>query len=329
MAVTQIADIYVPAVVAPLVNDRFLLKSAIIRSGAVTQDALIASNIAKGHAFEVPFRKEISSHTANVSSDDPAVIAAAQKLDYGFTRVAPLNRNGRWGAADLARIVAGDDPLAAVGNQLGDFWAKEVQGSFLSMLTGIFADNIANDASDMFFDVSIATGTVSSANKASRDAFIEAKATAGDRRQDFSLCFMHSSVAKYLEKTDTTSFEKPSAAMPFKAYNGMIVIEDDSIAITGATGYKASTIYCVAAGAIGYDFSSQGLIAEESEREAAGGNGGGVEYIYSRRRYAFAPNGISFLSITNPTDAQLATAANWDRKVGRKNVGLAALKVNI
>lgn len=329
MAITKLADIYNPLIIAPLISERFLLKSALIRSGVVANDNQVAGLCRAGTIGELPFRADFSAHTDNVSSDDETTDAAAQKLTYSLARVAPLNRNGRWGAADLARVVAGDDPLAHIANMIGDFWAARKQDAMLSMLTGVFADNIANDTSDMLLDLSISTGTVAAANRISRDAIIEAKATAGDRRTEFAICFMNSAVAKTLEKLDATSFEQASQLMPFKTYNGMIVVEDDSIAITGTGAYKASTCYFATTGVFGYGESTEGLVAEELDRAPAGGNGGGIEYLYSRRRFALAPNGLSYIGAANPTNATLALAASWDRKVARKNVGLAAVKVNI
>ena len=322
MAVTQIADIYNPLVVGSKAAERFLLKNALIQSGAFALDGEISNLIARGTAGELPFRQDFSSQTDNISSDDPSTDATAQKLAWTFQRVIALNRNGRWGSADLARIIGGVDPLGDLANGIGDFWAARFQDAALSCIQGIIADNIANDAGDMFLDLSVSSGTVLAANKASRDAIIEAKATAGDRRGELG-------VAKHLEKIDTTSFTLPSEVMPFKSYNGMVVVEDDSIPVTGTGAYKASTLYFAAAGAIAWGQSTEGLVPEEFDRAPAAGNGGGVEYFYSRRRFAFAPNGFSCLAAANPSNATLALAASWDRKVARKNAGIAALKVNL
>ena len=84
-----------------------------------------------------------------------------------------------------------------------------------------------------------------------------------------------------------------------------------------------------AVGRLRPEFSLRQSEAEELDRAPAGGNGGGIEYLYSRRRFALAPNGLSYIGAANPTNATLALAASWDRKVARKNVGLAAVKVNI
>jgi hypothetical protein len=57
-----------------------------------------------------------------------------------------------------------------------------------------------------------------------------------------------------------------------------------------------------------------------------------VEELHIRKRWIMQPSGHSWLAASmaslSPTNAELATAANWNRIVPRKNVPLAFLITN-
>jgi hypothetical protein len=70
-------------------------------------------------------------------------------------------------------------------------------------------------------------------------------------------------------------------------------------------------------------------------RREEAGQGGGSEVLYSRRELLMHPRGFAWLATPgsgmagqSPTNAELATATNWDRRFARKLIPLAELRVN-
>ena len=77
-------------------------------------------------------------------------------------------------------------------------------------------------------------------------------------------------------------------------YQGHRVVVDNGMPVITGTPNKALVIL-FAPGAIGYA-SGQPDRAQEFERQAARGNGGGVDTLWSRRDVIMHPLGFSFLS---------------------------------
>ena len=120
-------------------------------------------------------------------------------------------------------------------------------------------------------------------------------------------------------------------------FMGRRVIVDDGMPFTAAAGTGAGdaaaqyTSFLFGTNLVGYAERAPRVPAEV-EREAAQGNGAGVETIWERKSWVIHPFGTQFLSASltdgNATWAQLRAAANWDRVVERKNVPFAALITN-
>ena len=94
-------------------------------------------------------------------------------------------------------------------------------------------------------------------------------------------------------------------------------------------GFKyTSVIY--GAGAFGYGVGSA-EVPVEIDRLAGGGNGGGIETLWERNTWLIHPFGFkqtSTPSAVSFTQAELSTAAVWDRVVDRKLVPMAFLVTN-
>ena len=72
----------------------------------------------------------------------------------------------------------------------------------------------------------------------------------------------------------------------------------------------------------------------EITRDPDIGDGGGADYLTTRRFELIHPAGMDFTASSlaksqGASLAELRNAGNWDRKYNRKNVKLACLKVNI
>jgi len=114
-------------------------------------------------------------------------------------------------------------------------------------------------------------------------------------------------------------------------YMGLRVIVDDGMTVTaGSTdGFKYTSVL-FGAGAFGYGVGSPDTPVEV-EREAAQGDGGGIETLWLRNTWILHPFGFQQTGTPSGnsfTLAELGTAGVWDRVIERKNIPLAYLITN-
>jgi hypothetical protein len=123
---------------------------------------------------------------------------------------------------------------------------------------------------------------------------------------------------KVLKKADLIDYMPPSqqGGMMLPTYQGLRVLVDDGITVTGGTEYNAVMFK---PGAVVYDelpVNTEGGPIEY-DRKPRLAHGGGVTEVVARRQFIMHPRGFDWLhaSVAGvfPTDAELATAANWNR----------------
>lgn len=337
MATTQLSDVYVPEVYASYSAVNGPEKTAFFESGVAVRNAALGGLFsAGGNVAELPFWKDLdASIEPTGSTDDPTDTLTPQKVTTGtqIARLASLNHG--YQSADLAGELAGSDPMQQVRNRFGTYWMRNWQRRTISTLRGVYADNVANDSSDMVHDIAAeATGSQSASTRFSRSAFTTAAYTMGDMADGVVAIGCHSQVVKQMaDQDDVEDIRDSEGNLVGQSYLGKRIIMDDSLpVIAGSTsGFKYMSIL-FGPGAIGYDEAAR-KVPVELEREALQGNGAGIETLVERKGWVIHPFGTQFtsssLSNTNyATLAELQAAANWDRVVERKNVPLAYLVTN-
>ena len=223
-----------------------------------------------------------------------------------------------------------------ITNRVGHYWAVNSQQRVVSSAMGILADNVANDASDMVIDVSIADGNNAlAANLVHADAVIDAMATLGDAASKITAIAIHSVVYTTLQKLNLIAYIPDARGeVNIPTYLGLRVIVDDNLDVTpgGTSGFVYTSIL-FGMGAFGYG-TSPAMVPSELDRVPAAGNGGGQDILHYRYNEIIHPQGFAFLSSgiaagVSATRAQLEAAAQWDRiYTDRKNIPLAFLKTN-
>jgi len=340
MATTQITDVYVPEVYASYTAVNGPEKTAFFDAGvAVTNPALATMFSEGGRIGELPFWKDLdASDEPNYGTDDPADVAVPAKIATGIqvARMASLNQG--YSSADLTGELAGADPMQQVRNRFGTYWMRQWQRRTICSLQGVIADNIANDAGDMVNSIAGATNAdVGAGTLFSRAAFTTAAFTSGDHFDDYVAVAVHSVVYKRMVDNDDIEFIPDSQGVMAASFMGRRIIVDDGLPFTAAAGAGGGvaaaryTSFLFGSGLIGYGERSP-KVPVELEREAAQGNGAGVETLWERKAWVIHPFGTAFTSTTltdgNATWAQLRLAANWNRVVERKNVPFAAIVSN-
>lgn len=305
------------------------VKTELLRSGAVVEDATIAGLISNGSDFfTAPYYKLIGGTPANYdgATDIPTV-------DTGGDTASGIvfGRTQGWAENAFVRDYnSGANPMGYIASQVASFWDHYRQNLLLKMLDGI------SQVPGMESHV-IDTGAPVD-DTALGDAVVDA---IGDNSDAIGLAFMHSKVANqlanrdllyYAKYTDPQGIERQNRKIAY--VNGILVVVDDSAPHTAATGSGAAakpasyTTFLLGSGFIRHAVAPV-EVPVEVQRDPQ--TNGGMNYLYTRIRECYHPNGFSFAKpktgyTASPTDAQLADKANWTLKADPKTVPFVAVK---
>lgn len=334
MATTQLADVYVPLTFNRRTQQAQIELNAFIASGVAVPDPLITQQFAAGgNIGELPQFNGIVAGEPNYSTDNPGSSATPEKITSSLQKVRSASRNNHWSTMDLARELADADPMAAITGRIGHYWAVDDQTRLINSLSGVLADNVAADSSDMLYKIATDDNSaVTDAERISGEAIARATQTMGDHKSKLRAIAMHSVQHTRLAiqgLIDTIRNQDNTIA--FQSYLGLRVIIDDSLPTLVGTYRVTYTTILFGENAVGFG-SGKVQTPSEISREALAGDGGGQTIISSRVNTIFHPNGASFLSDSiagqSATYAELKEAAEWDRVVARKNMPIAFLQIN-
>ncbi len=336
MATVQLSDIVDVTVYQDLEPVNNPEKSDLVEAGIIVNDEMLNGLAsAAGKLAELPFWNDIDpTDEPNLSSDDPASSATADKVDQGeqISRKAFLNKG--LSASNLARELAlGDDALQHIRNRFGTYWTRQQQRRLLASSQGVLADNVANDSGDMVHDIaSESIAGQSASTRWSEAAFIDAAFTMGDMVDGITAIGMHSMIAKQItEQNGAEDVRDSEGNLLYQAYKNRRMIVDDTLPIVaGSTdGFKYLSIL-YGPGAWGFGSGSPVKPVAVQEEEAQG-DGAGVETLWERKTWITHPFGFQATgtpAATSFTTTELKLAAQWDRVVARKSVPMAFLWTN-
>lgn len=310
MAATVLGDVIVPEVFTPYVIERTAELSAFWRSGIVgAVDGLTLGE--GGQKVQMPFWQDLAG-------DDQILTTGADLTVSNITTdkdVAVLNARALvYGAKDLAGTLAGDDPMAAIGDLVADKWARRLQSCLINTVNGAMGALAAETSPVNTLDISNESGAAAVFDG---EAFIDALGQLGDAETRLAAVAVHSATYRLMKKQGLIEFVREfegAEAIPF--YMGKRVIVDDGMPVSNGD----YTTYLFGNGAIGY---AEGMPRVPSETERNALVGGGEEYLVSRRHFVLHPRGIAWdgtPAANTPTNAELATTGNWDRVYEAKNI---------
>lgn len=337
MASVRIADVIDVTVFQdlPPVNDPE--KTNIFMSGvAVASPLLNELCAAAGVTAELPFWNDLDpTDEPNISSDDPTVKATPSKTNQGkqTSRKAMLNKG--WSATDLASELAmGAQAMTHIRGRVDTYWNRQMQRRIVATMVGILLDNVANGASDMVHDISTQDGNnATTANLFSRTAVVAAAFTLGDSFENTGAIGMHTHIyQRMVDNDDIVYIPDSDGELTIPTYMGKRVIYDDGFPVIAGTtsGFRYVTVI-FGAGAIGYGNAAP-LVPVEPKRDPDGGNGGGVDTLWTRKKWIVHPFGYQFTSASvaaeSATLAELKDPTNWTRVLDRKLVPVAFLVTN-
>lgn len=341
MATTRLSDAFVYDVYLSYQALNSPETTAFYEAGLVTRNSTLDA-IARGAGkiVEVPWWNDLDATIEeDYTNDDPADMATPGKITSGTMKARKNFMHKAWSDMDLVSELTGSDPMRHIRNRFGVWWQRRAQRKLIAITQGVIADNIANDSGDMGIDISAASGSDAVFNS---DAVVDASGTMGDMSGSFRAIAVHSRIQQRMIKNDDIIYIPDSSGrLSIPTYKGMRVVVDDNMPKTGSGDATIYTSVMFGGGAFGFGGMEGSVMGfgEGTPRNPAytdrielAGNGGGQEIIGERKTWIMHPFGFSFtaddedLAEYSPTNAELAVATWWDRKVPRKNVPMAWLK---
>lgn len=341
MPEVRIADVYNPLVFNQSVQEAAIELNAFWASGVMVSDPMVtAAAQGPGNIGDLPFYLGLTNPQydgtgePDYTTDDPAVTSTPDKVTDGLMKWRKAFMHKSWSTMDLAREIALADPLAAITNRIGKWWAVNNELRLISAAMGVLADNTANDGGDMVVNVATDAAGAPAANELiTADNVIDAKQTMGDHADALSVIAMHSVPYSNLQKLNLIQFVRDSDNnIMFSTYLGYRVVVDDSLPAVAGVNRITYTTILFAGGQFAYGQGSP-EVPSEIERNENAGNGGGQDIIHTRQTNIVHPIGFSFESGAvagqSPTIPELRNALNWNRVyANRKNIGMAFLQTN-
>ena len=320
MSVTKtiISDVIVPEVFNPYVIQRTAELSAFYQSGIIARnpelDRLASSG---GKLVNMPFWEDLSGNS-QVLSDENAL--TVKKITGAKDVATLLARGDAWSVNDLAKALSGDDPMAAIGDLVAAYWARDFQVTLISILNGIFGDNATLMNTNKH--------DISGSPDADGDDVISAKTAVdaiyklGDNADKLTGFAMHSATVAKLTKDDLIETIPPSEGKPaVRMFLGKPVIVDDGLPVEDGV----YTTYIFGAGAFGWG-EGGAPVPVETARDALAGD----DILIHRRHFILHPRGVAFqnkqVSGATPSNTELADYRNWERVYESKNVRIVQFK---
>ena len=313
---TVVSDVVVPEVFNPYVIQRTAELSAFYQSGIISRNVeLDRLATAGGKLINMPYWEDLDGDD-EVLSDSSALTVG--KIESEKDVAALLTRGRAWSVNDLAKALSGDDPMAAIGDLVADYWARRMQTILIRTLDGVFAD-----ASMAGLKHDIKADSTAGNRKISAEHTIDAIYKMGDSADKLTGFAMHSAVVGYLAKEDLIDFIPDSEGKPnIPTYLGKRVVVDDGLPKTTDGGYSTNdsfVTYIFGSGAFGWG-EGGAPVPVEFDRDSLASD----DIMIHRRHFLLHPRGVAFQNQTvsgeTPTNDELANAVNWARVYELKNV---------
>ncbi len=321
MGETTISDVIVPEFFDKYSIKRTMELSALYNSGIVVNSKKfdeLASEAAPTH--NMPFFEDLSGRAQNMLEGQEV---AANKITSNKDVSTTIRRFTMHAATNLSAALAGTDPMAAIGDLVAGYWARQMQLELISILKGVFA---STSMKDHVLDISGMTGKAANIGA---ESFIDALQLLGDAQGQLTGVVMHSATKSYLKKRNLIDTQRDSTDVEFDTYQGRRVIVDDGCPVDG----DVYTTYLFGSGAIALGNGSPvGHKPSEIARDPK--IGAGIDYLITRRVFILHPRGIAWqnakrANVESVSPEELEDKTNWKRVYEPKDIRMVAFKHKI
>lgn len=294
-------------------------KSTYRAAGLITANPELSARAAgKSLVTSVPFWNPLAQTESKVPSDVKSQRGETGNIAQGELKARTNIRANGWSVMDLTSIVMGDDPMTAIANRVGEYWAIDEKRMVISILKGIKGAAGAQ--------MTVGDGTTD----LDTDLLIDAAETLGDNHENLGVLVVHKKVHSILQKKEKGFVPASQTNIGFDTYNGYKLVVDSGIA-------PVEGVYTSVLLAPGFFQYGEAAIdnAVSVARDEFAGNFGGETSLINRKKFLFAPAGMDFdpepdaIAGIAPTNAELATAANWRLAFERENIPLAFIETSL
>ena len=169
MAATRITDVVIPEVFTPYVQQMAEKTNNFILSGAAVSDPFLSAFAqGGGQTINVPSWNAIDGSTGafDAQTDDPSDMADVNAVGSATKVAVRLADVKTWGAANLATMLAGSNPLEQVAAKVAGAVNTNRQYKTLQSLAGMFASGGAlatshlNDQSSTAYSADLLVDTL-------------------------------------------------------------------------------------------------------------------------------------------------------------------------
>ncbi len=324
MSVTAVADIIVPTLFSKYSQERTATVWELVKSGIVVRTPeWDAKANAGGKIVTMPFFQDISGASQKTPGNGSDALTV-NKITSAQDACAIHYLSNAWGDNDLAGALSSSDPIGAIQNLVGDYWAREYQRLLLCALKGVFAASSMSAKILSYFNADI---TADGAKEMDGEVFIDALDLMGDASKNVTAIAMHSKVRNGIWKKDLIDTVRDSqSGGEFEVFMGRRVIVDDSLPKTAVTGGFKYTSYLFGQGAFAWGEGTP-KNPVEVDREILKRN----SLLVNDKIQILHPRGVAWsLAHTgeSPADAEIETGTSWVRAFEAKNVRLVAAITN-
>lgn len=320
----------VPTVVRDIIAVNLANKSAFITPGVAVVEP--ADPIAMGGNF---YKRRFSDHDSAAAEKIDGVTPLTPQVIGAHSDIGPIIRRARFrrivdGAAAAEGGLLAEDPSARIVESTAAYWANEYDQALLNVLAAAFDPTGPLFATHLF----PAAATTGAKVPLSFALAIEAAAILGDRANDLVALVCHSQVAKDIVlEMGARAMAVPIGGTPLYATglyvgNAKLVISDLCPVDTSVPSYPAYTSFLLAPGALW-------MTEQQGFREIVSPNPAMASYDVTQTAHVgLGITGLSCGTTVNPTNAQLATPAEWSltinpmTAVSKKSIGVVAVTTN-
>lgn len=330
--ITRILDTITPEIYNAYMDKRTSELSAFVQSGIAVSDEKVSKNItAGGLLVNMPYWNDLSGEDEVLDDGEEGLSTA--KITSKSDIAAVLYRGRGWAVNELAKVVAGSDPLKSFMDKLASYWSRREQAVLISVLNGLFNTKTGEETvkgalvDTHVYDISGGSGA---AAKISGGAVLDTKQLLGDAAGRIKGMGIHSAVYTELQKQQLIEFIQVAGTnirIPYYLEYALTI--DDGLPVIGSGTNRIFTSYLFGTGAIGRNSGTPAdLTTYETARDASKGN----DEVFTRRALTMHPYGIKWIGDpagVTPSNAELADPANWNKVYDNKDIALLALKHKI
>lgn len=317
MAIQVVPQIWSQYTLEALNYTNDMISMGVVRTGNLTQNG--------DQLLRIPRLKPLSVIGDAVKIASGTTITPVDLQSYTENGVVVRRGNAIQGET-LNEIMTGTNDVQFISSQIAPYFSEAIKKSFKSVLTGIFTPSTGVLSSTHQLNI---TGETTSTLNAS--AIIDAKAKLGEFANAFTTIIVHSKQFADMLKAGVVTYvsaatygQQVLVSGEIPTFLGMRVIVSDVLGahadVSSATAYAA---YLCGGQPFYLDFQRQ--LSFETDRNILSGDG--VDILKFSGHYVPHVFGVSYTGNTmNPTEAQLATAANWT-KVAANNTAIPLVEI--